>query len=192
MVIALLISVVSGIAVAAPTVLLSAGAAQYSWVWILVPLLAALLAPPVLDRLLRWGMRLLRRDPIEHDLTTGGVLTAVAWTSLGWLAAGTQVWILGVALGMPTGWRTFLLCVGGYALAWVVGFLVVFAPAGVGARELVLLAMLSGVVDDATVLAIVLLSRVLLTAGDVTLSLIGLVVMRRRARLRLAGGTDAA
>ena len=191
MMVALLISVVSGLVVAAPALLLSSGATAYAWAWALVPLLAALLIPPVLDRLLGVAMKLLRREPIEHDLSWRGVLVAVIWSLCGWLLAGLQVWILAVGLGAGPGLTTIGLSVGGYALAWVVGFLFLVAPAGVGAREVVLIAVLGGVAGSATVLAVALLSRVLLTVADVFASLTGLRVARRRARLHGAAGAEA-
>lgn len=58
------------------------------------------------------------------------------------------------------------LSVGGYALAWLVGFVLVFLPAGVGAREVVLAAALAPALGTGGVLVVVLLSRVLVTAGD--------------------------
>ena len=190
MMVALVISVASGLVVAAPALLLSAGAGAYVWVWALVPVLAALLAPPVLDRLLGVAMRVLRRDPIDHELSWGGVLVAVGWSLAGWLLAGLQVWALAVGLGAEPGLRTIGLSVGGYALAWVVGFLFLIAPAGVGVREIVLIAVLGGAAGSATVLAVALLSRVLLTVADVLASLAGLRVARRRARLYGASGAE--
>jgi uncharacterized membrane protein YbhN (UPF0104 family) len=58
-----------------------------------------------------------------------------------------------------------------YALAWSVGFLgaalvVVAAPAGLGFREVALFATLSGVVPSSAAALVVLLSRVLMTLGD--------------------------
>lgn len=191
MVVALLISVVSGLAVAAPALLLSSDATAYAWAWLLVPLLAALLVPPVLDRLLRVAMTMLRRDPIDHELSWRGVLVAVAWSLVGWLLAGLQVWLLVVGLGVRPGLTTIGLSIGGYALAWVVGFLFLVVPAGVGVREVVLIAVLGTVASDATVLAVALLSRVLFTVADVAASLTGLRVARLRARLRGEAGAQA-
>ena len=61
---------------------------------------------------------------------------------------------------------TLRLAMGGYAAAWIVGSVLFFLPAGVGAREGVLALMLSPVLDPGGVIVVVLLSRVLVTAGD--------------------------
>ncbi len=82
MAVTVLVSIVSGLAVAAPAIALSAGADQgsYRWVWLLIPVSLVLLAPPVLNRLLALAMRVARREPLEHPLTARGTLTAVAWS----------------------------------------------------------------------------------------------------------------
>ncbi len=60
-----------------------------------------------------------------------------------------------------------MLATGAFALAWCVGFLVVFAPAGAGVRDVLLLvAMLSPMIGVGSATALALVSRVLLTAGD--------------------------
>ncbi|NAZ85625.1 hypothetical protein GTR00_05830 [Kineococcus sp. T90] len=89
--------------------------------------------------------------------------------------------------GWPAG-RLLALALGGYALAWVVGFLVVLAPAGAGARELVLAAVVALAVGGGGAAVVVLGSRVLLTLADLLLALgalaaaPGTVARLRRAR----------
>ena len=59
------------------------------------------------------------------------------------------------------------LVTGGYALAWTVGFVVVIAPAGAGAREVALAAVLAPVAAVRRLgPVVVLLSRVLFTVVD--------------------------
>jgi hypothetical protein len=56
--------------------------------------------------------------------------------------------------------------VGGFAFAWSVGFLVVFAPAGAGVRDVILVALLGSAVGVGGATAVALLSRILMTVGD--------------------------
>jgi uncharacterized membrane protein YbhN (UPF0104 family) len=73
--------------------------------------------------------------------------------------------------------------VGAFAAAWVAGFVVLIAPAGAGAREAALLALLPLAAGDA--LAVVVISRVLLTAADGLWGSVGaLAVKRGRGHLR--------
>jgi uncharacterized membrane protein YbhN (UPF0104 family) len=68
---------------------------------------------------------------------------------------------------------------GGFALAWSVGFLAVFVPAGVGVREAALVAALAPVLDRGDALVVALISRVLMTLGD--LAWAGVAVITARA-----------
>ena len=56
---------------------------------------------------------------------------------------------------------------GAFILAWVVGLITPGAPAGVGVRELVLIACLGGLVAGQDLLSAVILSRLATVAGDV-------------------------
>jgi hypothetical protein len=154
----------------------------FGWAVFLVLPLLVLLHPVVLDRAINTVLARLGRDPLERRTTLRGTVTASGWVLLSWTAAGLQVWALAVCLGAPATGRTLALATGGYALAWAVGFVVVIAPAGAGAREVALLAVLSTVLDRGAVLVVVLLSRVLFTAVDLALAGIGITVGRGRRK----------
>ncbi|MEG3614335.1 class I SAM-dependent methyltransferase [Isoptericola haloaureus] len=158
---------------------------SWSWVLWLLPAVVVLLLPPVLNRLLAAALRWARRPALEHPLSWRGLGAAAGWAVAGWLLAGLQVWLLATGLGMASDVRTLALAVGGYALAWTVGFLVVVVPAGAGARELVLLAVLTGALPHAEVLLVVLVSRVLITLADLLFAGIG-ALCRRPAGVRFA------
>ncbi len=148
------------------------------WLWLALPAALLLLAPAVLNRLLGWAMRLLRREPLEQPMTHRGTATAALWALLGWGVVGLEVWLLGLGLGL--GRPSLLAVVGAYAIAWVAGYLVVVAPAGLGPRELVLGVLLAGALPAGSAVALVLLTRVLQTAADVVMAGTG-YLMRRRA-----------
>lgn len=182
MLVTVFVSVVSGLAVGVPTLAATAGGLQgaYRWLWLLLPVLLALLAPPVMNRVLARVMRLARRDPLEHPLTTRGTFAAVAWAVAAWCTVGVQVWLLALGTGVEATPASWARVTGAYAVAWVVGFLVLVVPAGLGAREVVLLALLAPLVpNDGAVLVVVLVSRIVQTAADLLLAGTGLVVSRR-------------
>ncbi|WP_432509751.1 lysylphosphatidylglycerol synthase domain-containing protein [Kineococcus sp. SYSU DK001] len=157
-----------------------------SWLRWLAPLLLVLLVPQVLNPLLRVLLRLARQEPLEHRVTVAGLLASAGWAMASWVAVGLQVFVLTRAVGSDwsTG-STLALAVGGYAVAWVVGFLVVLAPAGAGARELVLGAVVALATGSGAAAVVVLGSRVLLTVSDLLLAFAALAGHRaevRRAR----------
>ena len=151
------------------------------WAAVLVLPTLVLLHPAILGRLLDRGLKVLGRDPLEQWTSLRGTVITSAWAILAWGFAGLQVWLLAVPLGAPATWGTYALTTGGYALAWAIGLVVVVAPAGAGAREVALAALLSGVLDPGAVVVVVLLSRVLFTAADLMLAALGYAAGRHDA-----------
>lgn len=197
MAVALLLSLIGGLGLGVIGLLLSSPDARGRFagaLWLL-PVLVVLALPPVANRLVGWFLRVLRRPPLEHPLTLGGALGGLTWAMVAWLLAGLQIWLLGIAAGMEVSATSYLICTGGYALAWSLGFLFVPAPAGVGVREVVLAAVLSTVLDHGGVLVVVLISRAIMTVVDVGLAGIAAPLSRRWASgvgadLRAPGSDD--
>ncbi|GAA1861691.1 lysylphosphatidylglycerol synthase domain-containing protein [Myceligenerans crystallogenes] len=186
--VALLVSVVSGAAVGAVALPFVSAGALGPWgrlVWA-APVIAVVLLPPVLNRLIGLALRLGRREPLAQPLTWGGLARATAWSVVGWLVAGTQIWALTTGLGMEPSGYTFALAVGGWALAWTVGFLAVVVPAGVGVREVVLAGVLAGSLPGAAAPLAVLVARVVFTVVDAVFAGVGLLLARRRTAAALA------
>ncbi len=139
-----------------------------------IPVLIALLHPRVFLPLARWGLRLLRREPLEVTLSFGRVLALLAFFSATWLVAGLGAWSLARAVaGLGPG--AFPLVTVAYAFAYVVGMAAFIFPSGIGVREAVLTASLTARhLPGGVVLAWSLLLRLWVTA--VELLFIGLAV----------------
>jgi hypothetical protein len=163
-VLALLVSLSAGLLTAAAA---TAGSVsdQYRWAFLAVPVLLVGLHPKVLNPLIDRLLRLARRPPLEVPLSGRAILTATGWAVLSWILNGLHVYLLAGHLGSASV-RTALLAIGGYAFAWCVGFLVVFAPAGAGVREVVLVATLSPVLSVGKATAVALASRLITTVAD--------------------------
>jgi glycosyltransferase 2 family protein len=189
--ISLLISVTSAFAVVLATIPLVPDVLPGGFGWAVLALvpLAALLRPRVLGPLLDRALRLAGREPLNRRPGAAGIARAFGWAVLSWAMAGVQVWALGVPLGADAGPRGLALAVGGYALAWGVGFLVVLAPAGAGPRELALAAALAPVLDGGEVVVVVLLSRVIFTVTDLAFAGAGIWLARSVPRPARPRGT---
>jgi uncharacterized membrane protein YbhN (UPF0104 family) len=142
-------------------------AGSLRWAVLLAPVMLVLLLPAVLNRIVRLALRVTRRDPMETELTLWGALRAACWVLLAWTSFGAQVWVVARSLGAADPGRALLLSVGGFALAWAAGFVIVIAPAGAGVRDVALVAALSPVLDRGSAIVAALVSRLLLTTGDV-------------------------
>ena len=80
--------------------------------WWLVPVAIAsvvAIVPPVLNRIVALGMRVLRRPPDEHRFSGRGVGVAVAWSLVTWAAYGVHIGALVADLGAEGDGREALL-----------------------------------------------------------------------------------
>jgi hypothetical protein len=175
----LVVSLVVGAVVAVGCLSLSAtDAVRTYWYIGLVPVLGlVVLSPPVLSRVLALAFKLVRRPGADTHIAGGALLVSAAWMLVQWVCFGLQAWLLARDLG-GGGDRLLLLATGAFAVAWVVGFLIVFVPAGAGAREAALVLVLGPTIGNGNALALALVSRVLLIAGD--LVTVGVAVLSAR------------
>ena len=172
----MILSLATGLLVAAATLPFAHYSAGYDWVFILVPVILVCLYPRVLNPLLNWLFKLTKRPGLDQPVTLKMLSKALAWSLLAWIANGVQIWILADKLGAPAG-RTILIALGGYAFAWCVGFVIIFAPAGAGFRDLLVVAVLAPVLPYAPALAVALVSRAVNTISDLLVA--GLAAFRR-------------
>jgi hypothetical protein len=179
----LLISCGAGICMAAATLpfVTPDALADYWFVLILVPIVLLPLYPPILRSLMRLASKVARRDLADLSLRGRNTVAAWLWAAVAWVLFGGQIAVLLTPLKTLSP-STVLLSIGAYALAWLVGFLVFFLPAGLGGREAVLTALLvvGGAATSGQGVSIALMSRVLLTVGDLVLA--GSAILNHRLR----------
>lgn len=191
-VVAIVLGVTVGAVLAAATLAVaSRDLTSHYWLLLLgLPVGLALLWPPFLSALVDRGLRLIRREPLEHPLSFGGVARAVAWSLLSWVLLGLHVWALGRDLQAVR--PVLVLSIGAFAAAWTIGFLVLVAPAGVGVREAVLVLVLGDALPPGQLLLLVLVSRLLMTVGDVLWAAVALVVTGRTRPVSAATAREPA
>jgi len=149
-------------------------------------------SPPVLNQVVGLGLRLLRRPPLDTALTTRTVLVVLLLSAASWLLQGLALYALAASLA-GGGWRLLALCIGATATASALGILVVFAPAGIGVRDPVLIAALSSLMEPGTALLAALSVRLLLSVADLAVGFgAGLFGSSSRKAAALLGGEGAA
>ena len=148
----------------------------------LLPLGLAALHPAVLRRLLRQAERVSRR-PIELVIPSWGASVSLVVRYVpAWLAIGGATWAVARALDP----QAPLLEVGTAAvLSWVVGFVLVPVPGGVGVREAAFVAA-AGSLDPGIAAAVALAARALFVLVDAAGAVLGSLALRRLA-LRRSG-----
>jgi uncharacterized membrane protein YbhN (UPF0104 family) len=146
-------------------------AGEYWWLIVLVLIAGAIaLVPPVMQRLLERVFRLIRRPDLLPALHGKHLGRAILWALAAWILFGLQLWLLFCALGTVE-WRILIPAICGYALSWVVGFLAIFAPAGAGVREGILVLLFADTFGGSSVLGVALVSRMAFILVDLTLFL---------------------
>jgi hypothetical protein len=186
LVIAIVVSLATGLIIAAVTIPFVDGGRYPALWWLLVPVpvLAALLSPHVL-----WAC--LRRLPLSRlgatlppVLPNRAMAVAATWATLGWLSYGLHVAVLAAAFKGDS--AATIAAIGGYALAWAAGLIAFVLPAGAGARDVALVLALSGVLATNAAIAVAVVSRTITTACDLALAV---SAAWAGARLRRREGT---
>ncbi len=145
------------------------------------------LGSPLFPRLLRWLGRKFKRDMTNLRLPSPGVLALVALGLAGvWVGAGAAFAVMaGGIVPEASGEVSLVVGIGTYASALVAGFAALFAPAGLGVREVVMLELLQPSVGAALAGIVTICSRVIITSMELVFSLWGalpFLLARRRDR----------
>ncbi len=114
-----------------------------------------------------------------HSIPFRTMLVSSAVTLMSWIAYGMAFLML--ARGIFPGVQLSLLqSTGVFAAGYIVGLLALFAPGGVGIRELVFVALLAPLVGSGSAVALSIASRLLLTVTEVVAAFVALFVDRRK------------
>jgi uncharacterized membrane protein YbhN (UPF0104 family) len=173
------LAAVCGFIVGIPSLrLLVSGGESSATGWVLlllVPLLVLVLWPPLLNWAIAMGLRVLRREPLEHRLSGRAVLFTVVAFCASWLCSGVSVYLLARAVAGPDidEGRLVLATVSGFALAAATSMFTVVLPAGVGLREGLLVLLLGPVISVPAAAAVVVVARFLTVLADVVFALLG-------------------
>ncbi|NHA67998.1 lysylphosphatidylglycerol synthase domain-containing protein [Phycicoccus flavus] len=154
--------------VALPRLLARGSSPVTAWVVVAALVLGAvLLWPPLLNGIVARGLRVLRREPLEHRLGGRAIGVTCAWFTLAWVSAGAGVAVLVRDL-QPDASLADLVVAGvcGFALASAAGQLSVLVPAGVGVRDGVLALLLVTFMPLSAATAVVVVARFLAVVAD--------------------------
>ncbi len=162
--------------------------------WLMAATAAALLLvhPAVLNVALRVVNRIARREWIAWTASWADGIWLLALQVASWLVYGVAFYLfVDAVVGAPI--TALLPLAGANALAFTAGYLVVFAPGGLGARELALSALLTPFVPAGVAAVLALLSRLWSIAAEILTGAVAWYVFRRWPPApadRLRGGAN--
>jgi glycosyltransferase 2 family protein len=143
-------------------------AGRLGWLGACLPAALVLLHP----KLIRFLSRRLagRADAAPPVLRASALVRPVLWMVPAWVAYGAAGFLLAEAF-TGRALQLAVACTAAFALGWLVGLLVFVAPAGVGAREGILVLALTPIIGLAEATTVSVLLRVVHTLADVLLAL---------------------
>ncbi len=108
----------------------------------LVPLLGVVLHPKIFYRVVNKVLVRLGKPPIVQRLRGKWLVGILVWSVIGLLWQSLAVWLVTrdlLELDLAKWW----VVAGSYCLAWCAGFLAIWAPGGIGVRELVFMSAMA-------------------------------------------------
>ena len=127
----------------------------------------------------RWLARLLGSTYPLRTLPWRAAAAAGTFTTVGWVTYGVAFWLLAhglLAIPAPPLGLPVVAAVGVFALGYILGWVALLAPGGLGVRELALVGLLTPFLGGGDALAVTLASRVLLTLTELGAALITMAV----------------
>lgn len=133
----------------------------------LAPVCLVSLHPAIFGPLANYGLRKIKKEPLEATLPFSRVLALIPYYVGGWLLLGLGFAALAASIA-PVAPGDLALLVGGYAFAWEIGFLALITPSGLGVKEVALALILGLIFPTPVAAAIVVASRLWQTLAELT------------------------
>jgi glycosyltransferase 2 family protein len=160
------LSIVSGSILAVIVLGVGAFGGLPPWFLVAIVAIAALaLYPPFLQRLINLGLRWVRRDPVEIPLSFGTIAILFICYLGTWIIYGGAFWLLLVSIGVPAA-GSIMKIVAIFTASYLVGFLALFVPGGLGVREGALALLADPILPTGLAAPVAVLSRIWLTVTE--------------------------
>ncbi len=141
----------------------------YKYIFLLMALGSFIfLYPPILQFIMNIFFRLFKREKIVISTSFGKVILAMILFLLSWLVFGWSFYFF-INSFYPLPVENYFFITGAFAIAAIIGAVAVFAPAGLGVREGVVIFTLSIIFSTAVSSLISILSRLWMTLSEILL-----------------------
>jgi uncharacterized membrane protein YbhN (UPF0104 family) len=172
-----------------PIRLVRTGGTGWLWVLALLPVGLGLLHHRPLAWLVGRAERVLHRDLDVTVPPWSASLRLVLSYVPSWLLVGTSTWCIARAFAPDASWLTIAPAA---VLSWVVGFVLVPVPGGIGVREAAFVALVGSALPAGTRGTIAITARLVFMLADASGAAIGAAVLRRgRSRVPKPGDDPA-
>lgn len=135
------------------------------------------LYPPFLNRLINFALGIVKRPAINLDISYFQILKLSIYFFGLWISQIIGFYFLINAI-YPIALSKIFNLAGAYTLSWMTGFVVIFAPGGLGVREAMMTLLLSPILPAPLAIAISFIARVWITIFEIVIFFVGLLVKK--------------
>jgi uncharacterized membrane protein YbhN (UPF0104 family) len=150
--------------------------------FMLVPFCIVVVYPPILNRFTGFILRRLHQPVFEVRMTFLRLLATLGLFVLMWIIQGSGCYLL-IRSFYPLDLSRLPMVAGAFALSWILGFIVLISPAGLGVRESIFTFALRLVMPEPVAIIAALLSRVWITVSEGLLTVV-FTLLPRLGKLR--------
>ena len=135
------------------------------------------LYPSILNRVINFALQILKKPNIKITISYSQILKLSIYFFGLWIAQIIGFYFLINAIyPMPIS-KIFTLSAA-YTLSWMTGFVVIFAPGGLGVREGMMTLLLSPILPAPLAIAISFIARIWITLFEIVIFFVGLLVKK--------------
>ncbi len=148
------------------------------YLFLLAPFTLFVIYPPVLNRILKPTLRFFKQPEFTLNLSYSRLLGIFSLYITDWLVQSIGCFLL-INSFYPLGIARLPMLVGGYSISWILGFIVLIAPAGLGIREGIYTYILKLVMPESVAIISALLTRIWMSSAELVMALFCLPLLRR-------------
>jgi uncharacterized membrane protein YbhN (UPF0104 family) len=153
----------------------------WAWSCLLIALTLVCLYPPVFSRITNRALRQLKRAELNVVPDVRHYFLPVLASITQWIFWGVALWSTARAF-VPLSISQMPACIAYAALANTIAYLAIFAPGGLGVRELILFIALDPLTGSHSRAAVVVVAlRLIQTIMELILVIVGLILLRSMA-----------
>jgi glycosyltransferase 2 family protein len=142
---------------------------HYKFIFLIIAACCLLFVyPPLLQFIMNIFFRIFKKEKITLAVSFGKVIVTLFLYLINWLVFGWAFYFF-INSFYPLPVNYYFFSTGAFAIAGIIGFISVFAPAGLGVREGVLIFTLSFILTAAVSSLISLISRIWITICEILL-----------------------
>jgi uncharacterized membrane protein YbhN (UPF0104 family) len=136
-----------------------------------------ILQPSILNKLINFALKIFKRPAIHLSMSYTQLLTLSLYF-LGFLIAQLIGFYFLINSIYPLAISKMFELITAYTVSWMAGFIVIFAPSGLGVREGVMTLLLSPILPTPLAIAISFIARVWMIVFEIVIFFVGLIVKK--------------